>query len=117
MGRRAADDRNSYYVPQYNTFDLGGRYSTKVFGRVATWLVTVNNVTDVHYWSTLGPGSITGQAAADLAHLRQPRGLPQSTQTAAPAGHKLPSDRARCRVIEEVTSLSSVSILKRRSRE
>jgi iron complex outermembrane receptor protein len=73
VGRRAADDRNSYYVPQYNTFDLGGRYSAKVFGRVATWLVTVNNVTDVHYWSTLGPGSITGQAAADLAHLGEPR--------------------------------------------
>ena len=73
VGRRAADDMNSYYVPQYNTFDLGGRYSAKVFGKVATWLVTVNNVTEVHYWSTLGPGSITGQSAADLAHLGEPR--------------------------------------------
>jgi iron complex outermembrane receptor protein len=73
VGRRAVDDINSYYVPQYNTFDFGGRYSTKVFGKVATWLFTVNNVTNVHYWSTLGPGSITGQAAADLAHLGEPR--------------------------------------------
>jgi iron complex outermembrane receptor protein len=73
VGRRAADDRNSYYVPQYNTFDLGGRYSARVFGKLATWLVTVNNVSNVHYWSTLGPGSITGQASADLAHLGEPR--------------------------------------------
>jgi iron complex outermembrane receptor protein len=73
VGRRAADDMNSYYVPQYNTFDLGGRYSAKVFGKVTTFLLTVNNVTDVHYWSTLGPGSITGQSSADLAHLGEPR--------------------------------------------
>lgn len=73
VSRRPADDMNSYYVPQYNTFDLGGRYSAKILGRLATWLVTVNNVTNVHYWSTLGPGSITGQSAADLAHLGEPR--------------------------------------------
>ena len=73
VGRRAVDDRNSYWVPQYNTFDLGGRYSAKVFGRVTTWLLTVNNVSNVHYWSTLGPGSITGQSSADLAHLGEPR--------------------------------------------
>jgi iron complex outermembrane receptor protein len=73
VGRRAADDRNSYWVPQYNTFDVGGRYSARVFGRVATWLFTVNNVSNVHYWSTLGPGSITGQSSADLAHLGEPR--------------------------------------------
>ncbi|HEX3660665.1 MAG TPA: TonB-dependent receptor [Acidobacteriaceae bacterium] len=73
VSRRPADDMNSYYVPQYNTFDLGGRYSALVFGKLATWLLTVNNITDVHYWSTLGPGSITGQSSADLAHLGEPR--------------------------------------------
>jgi iron complex outermembrane receptor protein len=73
VGRRAVDDRNSYWVPQYNTFDLGGRYSAKMFGRVTTWLLTVNNASNTHYWSTLGPGSITGQSAADLAHLGEPR--------------------------------------------
>ena len=57
VGRRPADDMNSYYVPQYNTFDLGGRYSAKVFGKLTTWLLTFNNVSNVHYWSTLGPGS------------------------------------------------------------
>jgi iron complex outermembrane receptor protein len=73
VGRRAVDDKNSYWVPQYNTFDLGGRYSARVFGRVTTWLLTVNNVSNVHYWSTLGPGSITGQSSADLGHLGEPR--------------------------------------------
>jgi iron complex outermembrane receptor protein len=73
VDRRPADDMNSYYVPQYNTFDLGGRYSARVFGKLATWLITFNNVTNTHYWSTLGPGSITGQSSADLAHLGEPR--------------------------------------------
>ena len=73
VSRRAADDMNRYWVPEYNLFDVGGRYNARIFGKVATWLVTVNNVSNVHYWSTLGPGSITGQSAADLAHLGEPR--------------------------------------------
>ena len=73
VGRRPADDMNSYYVPQYNTFDLGGRYSARIFGNLTTWIVTFNNVSNVHYWSTLGPGSITGQSSADLAHMGEPR--------------------------------------------
>lgn len=73
VGRRPVDDMNSYFLPQYNLFDVGGRYSAAVFGRLITWLVTINNVSNVHYWSTLGPGSITGQSAADLAHLGEPR--------------------------------------------
>jgi iron complex outermembrane receptor protein len=73
VGRRPVDDMNSYYVPQYNNIDLGGRYSAKIFGKLTTWLLTFNNVSNVHYWSTLGPGSITGQSSADLAHLGEPR--------------------------------------------
>ena len=73
VSRRPVDDMNSYYVPQYNTFDIGGRYRARVLGKVATYLISFNNVSNVHYWSTLGPGSITGQSAADLAHLGEPR--------------------------------------------
>jgi iron complex outermembrane receptor protein len=74
VGRRPIDDINSTYTPQYNTFDLGVRYTTKVFNRVATWRVTANNISDVHYWSTLGPGNITGMGtSADLGHLGEPR--------------------------------------------
>src|SRR5207248_6391337 len=50
VGRRPIDDINSSYTPAFNTFDVGARYTTKVFGKLTTWRVTVNNVTNVHYW-------------------------------------------------------------------
>ena len=74
VGRRPIDDINSAYTPGFNTFDFGVRYTAKVFGKVITWRVTVNNATNVHYWSTLGPGSITGQSTGSyLGHLGEPR--------------------------------------------
>jgi len=74
VGRRAIDDINSSYTPQYNVFDLGARYTTKLFGKVTTWRITANNASNVHYWSTLGPGSITGQSTGSyLGHLGEPR--------------------------------------------
>jgi iron complex outermembrane receptor protein len=74
VGRRPVDDINSYYVPQYNTFDVGIRYTAKLMGKIATWRVTANNISDVHYWSTLGPGSITGGSNGSyLGHLGEPR--------------------------------------------
>lgn len=74
VGRRPIDDINSVYTPQYNVFDLGVRYTTTVGGKLATWRVTVDNLTDVRYWSTLGPGSITGQSTGSyLGHLGEPR--------------------------------------------
>jgi len=54
MSDAARRRSNSYWVPEYNTFDLGGRYSARIFGRLTTFLLTVNNVTNVHYYSTLG---------------------------------------------------------------
>ncbi|MBZ5677635.1 MAG: TonB-dependent receptor [Acidobacteriia bacterium] len=74
VGRRPIDDINSSYTPQFNTFDLGARYTAKILGKVTTWRVTANNASDVHYWSTLGPGSITGQSTGSyLGHLGEPR--------------------------------------------
>ncbi len=74
VGRRPIDDINSTYTPQYNTFDFGLRYTARVFGKLTTWRVTANNVTNVFYWSTLGPGSITGQSTGSyLGHLGEPR--------------------------------------------
>jgi iron complex outermembrane recepter protein len=73
-GRRPIDDVNSSYTPQYNLFDFGVRYTTRLFEKYATtWRVTVNNATNVFYWSTLGPGSITGQSTGSyLGHLGEP---------------------------------------------
>jgi iron complex outermembrane receptor protein len=74
VGRRPIDDINSAYTPQYNTFDFGLRYTTRLLEKPTTWRVTVTNITDVHYWSTLGPGSITGQSTGSyLGHLGEPR--------------------------------------------
>ncbi len=73
VGRRPIDDINSTYTPQYNTFDVGLRYSTKIKGKLTTWVLTANNATNVHYWSTIGPGSITGTSTGSyLAHLGEP---------------------------------------------
>jgi iron complex outermembrane receptor protein len=74
VGRRAMDDINSSHVPQYNLFDLGLRYTTQIGDNSVTWRITANNLTNVHYWSTLGPGSITGQSTGSyLGHLGEPR--------------------------------------------
>ncbi|HEY6343420.1 MAG TPA: TonB-dependent receptor [Bryobacteraceae bacterium] len=83
VGRRAIDDINSEYTPQYNLFDFGVRYTTRIAGKPTTFRVTSNNATDVHYWSTLGPGSITGQSTGSyLAHLGEPRLLTASIRYA-----------------------------------
>jgi iron complex outermembrane receptor protein len=74
VGRRPIDDINSSYTSQYNVFDFGVRYTTRIRGKMTTWRVTANNATNVHYWSTLGPGSITGQSTGSyLGHLGEPR--------------------------------------------
>jgi iron complex outermembrane recepter protein len=74
MGRRPIDDINSAHTPAYDVFDLGGRYSTVVFGKMMTLRLTATNITGEQYWSTLGPGSITGQSTGSyLGHLGEPR--------------------------------------------
>lgn len=74
VGRRPMDDINSAFVPQYNTFDLGLRYATKIMGKVTDWRIWANNVTDVHYWSTINPGSLAGLSSGSyLGHLGEPR--------------------------------------------
>jgi iron complex outermembrane recepter protein len=74
VGRRPIDDINSTYAPQYNTFDLGVRYTTKIMGKQTTWRATANNVSDVHCWSTIAPGSLTGlNTGSYLGHLGEPR--------------------------------------------
>jgi iron complex outermembrane receptor protein len=81
VGRRAIDDINSSYTPGYNVFDFGIRYTTRIGEKVTTFRVAANNATNVFYWSTLGPGSITGQSAGSyLGHLGEPRLLTASVR-------------------------------------
>ena len=83
VGRRPIDDINSTYTPAYNVVDLGARYARTLMNRMMTWRVGVNNVTDVHYWSTLGPGNITGtNVGSYTAHLGSPRTVAASMEVA-----------------------------------
>jgi iron complex outermembrane receptor protein len=75
-GTRPGNDTNSFFVAGYNLFDLGARYASTLFGKSATWRLTVDNVTDRNYWSTVGPSNLTGTNTGNLlGHLGEPRTL------------------------------------------
>ena len=83
VGRRPIDDANTAYTPGYHVVDLGARYARSLKGIVATWRLNVNNVGDTHYWSTLGPGNITGtNVGSYTAHLGSPRTVVASMEVA-----------------------------------
>ena len=70
-------------TPAYNVVDIGARYARPLKGVEATWRINVNNIGDVHYWSTLGPGNITGtNVGSYTAHLGQPRTVAASMEVA-----------------------------------
>ncbi len=75
-GERAANDTNSQYAPGYNLFDVGVRYAAQMLGKPVALRLTVNNVADQHYWSTISPSNLTGTNTGSLlAHLGSPRML------------------------------------------
>ena len=83
VGRRPIDDINSSYTHKYNVIDFGARYKRTILNRVTTWRIAVNNMADVHYWSTLGPGNITGtNVGSYTAHLGSPRTIAASMEFA-----------------------------------
>ena len=83
VGRRPIDDANTAYTPAYNVVDAGVRYAHPLKGVAATWRLNVNNIADTHYWSTLGPGNITGtNVGSYTAHLGQPRTVAASMEVA-----------------------------------
>jgi iron complex outermembrane receptor protein len=73
-GPRAADDTNSFFVAGYNLFDVGTRYNSSILGKNVTFRLSVDNVTDRHYWSTVAPSNLTGTNSGNLlAHFGSPR--------------------------------------------
>jgi len=81
VGRRPQDDENLHSTQGYNIYDLGFRYSRPVFTKVATLRFTTNNLTDVHYYSTIAAGDITGtNASSNSAHLGTPRTISSTLQ-------------------------------------
>ncbi|HXR92003.1 MAG TPA: TonB-dependent siderophore receptor [Steroidobacteraceae bacterium] len=73
-GPRPADDTNQFSVAGYNLVDIGARYTLKMWGTPVAWRLAVQNVTDRHYWSTIGPSNLTGANTGNLvAHVGAPR--------------------------------------------
>ncbi len=71
---RAANDTNTTFASSFNTFDLGARYRTKLWGRDTTWRAAVQNLADERYWSSVNPSNITGTNRGNMvAHLGAPR--------------------------------------------
>jgi iron complex outermembrane receptor protein len=81
VGRRPIDDLNSMWTPAYHVVDAGVRYAHSLSRAAATWRLTVNNIGNTHYWSTLGPGNITGtNVGSYTAHLGSPRTVAASME-------------------------------------
>ncbi len=73
-GPRPGDDSNQFTVAGYNLIDIGARYTLKMWDRPVAWRLAVENITDRHYWSTIGPSNITGANTGNLvAHVGAPR--------------------------------------------
>lgn len=52
VGNQAVDAANSQFVPAYTTFDLSGRYETKIAGKDVTLRAGINNMFNRRYWTT-----------------------------------------------------------------
>lgn len=68
-GKRAANDTNSSWADSYTTLDLGTRYSTKINQMPTTLRISVNNVTNEHYWASIFASSPDGNNANASAFL------------------------------------------------
>ncbi|MFM0237227.1 TonB-dependent siderophore receptor [Paraburkholderia phytofirmans] len=52
VGNQAVDAQNTQFVPAYTTFDLSGRYETKIAGKDVTFRAGINNLFNRRYWTT-----------------------------------------------------------------
>ncbi|WP_144140012.1 TonB-dependent siderophore receptor [Paraburkholderia sp. BCC1884] len=52
VSNQAVDAGNTQFVPAYTTFDLSGRYETKIAGKDVTFRAGINNLFNRRYWTT-----------------------------------------------------------------
>ncbi|MFM0261252.1 TonB-dependent siderophore receptor [Paraburkholderia sediminicola] len=52
VGNQAVDAANTQFVPAYVTYDLSGRYETKIAGKDVTFRAGINNLFNRRYWTT-----------------------------------------------------------------
>jgi iron complex outermembrane receptor protein len=57
-GQRAVNAANQAFTGDVTTFSLGARYSSEIGGRLTTFQLNVENLTDKAYWNTAGNGLI-----------------------------------------------------------
>ncbi len=58
--KRAASDTNSNWAKSFTTLDLGTRYTTRLNKVPTTLRLTVNNITNEHYWASIFPSDTDG---------------------------------------------------------
>lgn len=56
MAKRAINNLNQGYIPDYALFNAGARYTTEWFEKKVTLQLNVENLTDKSYWSAVGSG-------------------------------------------------------------
>ncbi|KFF65674.1 fatty-acid--CoA ligase [Pectobacterium brasiliense] len=72
-GKRVANNTNTAWVDSYMTLDLGTRYGFKLYDKPAAFRVSLNNVTNEHYWSSLFPYRQNGENRGSSAFVGEPR--------------------------------------------
>lgn len=74
IGRRPYNDANTGFVDAADVFNAGFNYRMTWLKKAVTWRLMVDNLTDKHYWSTVGPANIIGSNKGNMtAHLGAPR--------------------------------------------
>ncbi|CAD6547772.1 TonB-dependent siderophore receptor [Paraburkholderia sabiae] len=51
-GNMAVDAANTKFIPAYTTFDLSGKYETRIAGKDVTFRAGINNLFNRQYWTT-----------------------------------------------------------------
>ena len=57
---RYGDNFNTYRVAGYTTTDMGVRYLTRLWNTAVTWNLTIDNITNRHYWALITPAGQNG---------------------------------------------------------
>jgi iron complex outermembrane receptor protein len=65
---RETDDANLTDVRGYSTFDLSAAYQTKIMGRHTVFRLSIDNLTNESYWTSILPGGNTGYTGVGAAN-------------------------------------------------
>ncbi|WP_321815393.1 MULTISPECIES: TonB-dependent siderophore receptor [unclassified Paraburkholderia] len=82
VGSRPTDNANNWSVGSYTTLDLGVGYLADIFDRAVTFRLSVDNVTNRHYWTNIVPGGLNGYTGSGnaTASLGAPRTITASVE-------------------------------------